>query len=242
MKVRVRMFSMVKELAGTDRLEVELPGRLARVAEVLAAASRLAPGVEKALKLLEERGLKPVILVNGVQAGPEDTVKDGDEVAILPPASGGAVEAKIVKDRVSIDEVASRIAEKASQEGAGALVVFMGFVKGVVDGNRVDILEYEAYEPYATRTLKEIAEKYASREGVTDIIVYHRVGSLRPGEPTIYIFVAAKDRHTAFQVAAEVLEEVKHKTPIFKLERRSDGDYWVFGDGVRVPRKLGEVR
>jgi molybdopterin synthase catalytic subunit len=233
---------MLRELAGVDELVIEVPGSSTSVAKVVEEACTRLPGLEKALKLLQERGMKPVIMVDGRYADPEDPVHDGAEVAILPPASGGASEARIVRGRVSVDEVISRVASRASREGAGALVIFVGFVKGVVEGNEVRSLDYEAYEPYASKILKEIADKYASLSGVTDVIIYHRVGSLKPGEPTIYVFVSAKDRKTAFKVAAEALEEVKHRAPIFKLERRSDGDYWVMGDGVRVPRKLGEVR
>ncbi len=242
MRVRVRLFSMLREMAGTGELEVELPGRRARVEQVVQEALRASPGLARAVRVLEERGLKPVVMVNGRQAGPGDEVSDGDEVAILPPASGGRAEARVVEGRVSLDKLVEEISSRASREGAGALVVFVGFVKGVVEGSRVLRLEYEAYEPAASRTLREIAEKHAAREGVTDVVVYHRVGGLEPGEPTIYVLVAARDRRTAFRVAADVLEEVKHRAPIFKLERRSDGDYWVLGDGVRVPRKLGEVR
>jgi len=115
-------------------------------------------------------------------------------------------------------------------------VIFIGFVKGVVDGAEVRELRYEAYEPYASRKLSEIAESYRGVDGVHGVVILHRVGSLGPGNETMYVLVAARDRGTAFSVAREVVDRVKHGVPIFKLEVRSDGEYWVIGDGRRVKR------
>ena len=143
---------------------------------------------------------------------------------------------KIIDRPLSLDELVSGITKEASSKGGGALVLFIGYVKGKVNDSQVDELDYEAYEPYASRKLREIAEKYEQREGVLDVRIYHRVGNLKPGETTLYVIVAAKSRHQAFEAAKEALEEVKHYVPIFKLEKRSDGEYWVIGDGKRVRR------
>ena len=143
---------------------------------------------------------------------------------------------KIVEGEVSLDEVARDVMKSTCSSGSGALVLFVGFVKGVVDGAEVRELEYSAYEPYATRKLKGIAEEECSDEEVSEVRIFHRVGRLKPGEPTVYIFVAAVNRSKAFDKARRVLERVKHEVPIFKLEKRSDGEYWVMGDGVRMRR------
>ncbi len=237
MRVKLKFFALVRELAGRSELVVELEEGEATVARIVEEASKRLPGLSKAISLLERRGLSPVYMVNGVQVDPDHVVRDGDELAILPPASGG-VEAGIVRGRISVDELVNRMAKETASKGGGAVVVFVGYVKGVVDGHRVNLLEYEAYEPYASRKLREIAEKYVGKPGVLDVAVYHRVGGIEPGDHTMYVAVAATDRRTAFQTAMEIVEEVKHGVPIFKLERRSDGDYWVLGDGVRVPRRL----
>lgn len=115
-------------------------------------------------------------------------------------------------------------------------MVFVGYVKGLVDGSVVERLEYEAYEPYATMKINEIEKWALEQDGVLDIRVYHRVGTLKPGDTTIYVIASAINRDVAFRVAKEVLERVKHEVPIFKLEKRDDGEYWVIGDGKRVPR------
>jgi len=147
-------------------------------------------------------------------------------------------EGKVVSSRVDLNRMLEELA-KHSAMGAGGLALFIGVVKGVVDGRRVRELEYEAYEPHASRALGEIAREEASREKVLDVRVYHRVGRLKPGEPTLYIAVAAVDRKTALEALSRVLERVKHEPPVFKLERREDGEFWVVGDGKRVKRGQG---
>lgn len=144
-------------------------------------------------------------------------------------------EGKIVSDRVDLNKMLEELA-KHSAMGAGGLALFIGVVKGVVDGCRVMELEYEAYEPHASSRLDEIARDEASRENVLDIRVYHRIGKLKPGEPTLYIAVAAVDRKSAIETLSRVLERVKHEPPVFKLEKREDGDFWIVGDGRRVER------
>lgn len=142
----------------------------------------------------------------------------------------------VIEGEIDVNEVARKIMVAASSSGLGALVLFVGFVKGVVNDAEVKELEYSAYEPYASRKLREIAEEECREEGMSDVLIYHRVGRLKPGEPTVYIFVVAQSRSVAFDKARRVLERVKHEVPIFKLERRSDGEYWVVGDGVRMRR------
>ncbi len=145
--------------------------------------------------------------------------------------------ARIIENTIDLNKELAEIASKTTHMGGGAIVLFMGYVKGRVNGEEVYELDYEAYEPYATRILEEIARKAEEDKEVLEVRVYHRIGNLKPGEPTIYIIVSAKTRKKAFRVAEEVLEQVKHRTPIFKLEKRSNGEYWVIGDGRRIPRK-----
>ncbi len=145
------------------------------------------------------------------------------------------MEARIVKERIDVNKVIDSIIKDTSSKGAGALVIFVGYVKGVINNSRVNKLVYTAYEPYASKKLLEIVNEESSKD-IYDIRVYHRIGELEPGEPTIYIFVSAKNRGIAFDKAREILERVKHEVPIFKLEKREDGDYWVIGDGTRIKR------
>lgn len=192
-------------------------------------------------ELLEGLGLqgRAAVYASGRRLEPGDRLPEGCRgVAVLAPPPGVLV-ARLAGpgERVDLDQLAGLMAARAALLGGGALVAFMGFVKGVVDGAEVASLEYEAVEPHASRRLRELAERYASAPGVIDVAVIHHYGPRRPGDPTVYVLVTAETRGVAFHAAALLLEEVKHRAPIYKLERRSDGDYWVLGDGARLPRR-----
>ncbi len=152
-------------------------------------------------------------------------------------AAGPLVRVALSREPVSLDAEAARLAAAASPRGAGSLVVFMGFVKGLVDNKRVDFLEYEAVEDLALAKMREIAD-WALRQGdVYAVEIVHRVGRLKPGEPTIYVLVVAEPRHLAFRLASEILDRVKREVPVYKLEGREDGEYWILGEHERIPRK-----
>ena len=184
-----------------------------------------------------------IILVNGEPAKQDKELRNNDEVFLFPPASGGLPEGFIIEDNISIDNVIEDMKKNPEFIRSGAVVVFIGFVKGIV-GNNVKVYEllYDAYKPFANTKLKEIAEEYSRKPNVIDVRIYHKVSKLKPKETTVYIFVSAIDRKTAFNVAKEVLERVKHEAPIWKLEIRSDGEYWVLSDGKRIPRPKASTR
>lgn len=148
------------------------------------------------------------------------------------------IEAKIIEEELDVNKIIKEIMEESSPVGGGALVLFIGFVKGKVNEHTVKELVYEAYMPYALTKLKKIVREEALRNGIVSVKVYHRIGRIEPGKPTIYIFVTATSRKIAFNVASKILERIKHEVPIFKLERRNDGEYWVIGDSERVKRKV----
>ena len=169
--------------------------------------------------------------------GGDEELEDGREYFVLSPRVGVLV-ARVLgpRENPGLETLYRAMALRATPLGGGALVSFTGFVKGYVAGNRVDKLVYEAYRELADKKLYEIAERYSRVPGVIDIAILHRVGELVPGDFTVYILVSSRTRHEAFHTAALVLEEVKHRAPIYKLEERSDGAYWVLGDGIRVRR------
>lgn len=103
----------------------------------------------------------------------------------------------------------------------------------MVDGAKVLELDYEAYEPFASQKLQEMAEAIGRRYGLKTLVIRHVRGSKRPGEKTLAILAVANSRDQAFKGVLEALERVKTEVPIFKLERREDGDYWVVGDRRR---------
>ncbi len=146
------------------------------------------------------------------------------------------IDARIVSERIDLDKVLEEVVKESMEDGGGAVVFFIGFVKKYVDSREVLSLEYSVYEPYASKKLYEIGVEEARRHGLLSVRIYHRIGVLEPGEPTVYIIVSSKSRREAFEGARSILERVKHEVPIFKLEHCVDGDYWVIGDGGRVRR------
>ena len=141
----------------------------------------------------------------------------------------------VIREEVDVGAIIDEF-KTLGKEGFGAIVVFVGVVKGLVGGVAVDELRYEAYEELAEKILARIAEEEMSKYGLGAVAIYHRVGELKPGDTTVYIVVAARGRREGFASAAEILDRVKHEAPIYKLEVREDGEFWVIGDGERVPR------
>lgn len=146
-------------------------------------------------------------------------------------------ESFIIKEEPDIRRIIDEMIDQSDEEGA--LVMFLGFVKAMVDGFEVKKFKFEAHEPLTSNKLAEIVREESGESRC--IKVYHRVGELNPRDPILYIFVTAKDRHTAFKTAERILERVKHDLPISKIEVREDGEYMVLGDGKRVRRSGPET-
>lgn len=143
-------------------------------------------------------------------------------------------EAKIVKEPLDVERLLKDVKLHDTEKRSGAIVLFIGVVKGLVSGERVDHLDYEVYEEEALRELNRLVKELSSRDKVIDVRIYHRIGRLRPGEDIVYIVVSAVDRETAFSTAWEAIDRLKHEIPIWKKEVRGGKGYWVLGEGVRV--------
>jgi len=230
MKVKVVYFSIIRDYAGTKEETIDLPNG-STLSDLLDRLKKLRPNL---FKLEPETGI--LTMVNGKVEKHSKKLKDGDEVALLPPVSGG-VKSGVVEHEIEIEKEVEDLIDRSPLE-CGALVIFIGFVKGKVDGKEVKELEYEAYEPYASKILAKIAEEGMKEEGVGEVRIYHRTGSLKPKDPTVYILVSAVNRERAFHLARNLIERVKRETPIFKLEKREDGDYWIVGYDKRIPRHI----
>jgi len=151
------------------------------------------------------------------------------------------IDVKII-DESSVVDLNALVTTLSRLNGrCGAVVLFIGVVKGLVEGNRdVYELEYTGIKDVAIKTMERIAREEAEKYRLSQVTIWHKVGKLKPGEITIVIAVLAESRREAFRAAEEILERVKREVPIFKLEKRSDGEFWVIGDGVRVKRELRE--
>ncbi len=236
MKVIVKFFSIFRDIVKSNEVVLEYPLYseipLKRIMEDISIR------YPQLVQLFNE--IEPIILINGVITSGVENVRDGDEVAIVPPLSGGYKHVYISlfkNNELDIVDRIDRLASEYGKEGYGAIAIFVGIVKGYIDGYKVDELIYEAYEPYTTKALEKIAnEEIAGNDNIGAIEIMHRVGSAKPGEKTLYIAVTAKGRKEAIDALSHILERVKHEVPIFKLERRNDGEYWIVGESKRIKR------
>ena len=206
MIVHVRLFAMLRERAGHNELELELPEG-SRVADALAAVADLTAG------------LPVVMAVNREYAAEDAPLAPDDELALVPPVSGGSttggVHARVLEEPLSLDRLVALVRDPR----AGAVVTFAGVTR------EVDRLDYEAYADMAEAELARIAGAARERHGLCAVAVEHRVGAVALSEPSVLIAVSAPHRAEAFAGAREVIDEVKARAPIWK---REEGE-WVRG-------------
>lgn len=237
-RVRLRLFAIQRELAGTRDLAVELeaPATIADAWDALAArVPAVTPG-------------RPFVryAVNGSWAGEEHPLVDGDEVALIPPVSGGAdpgPERRVLEFRSEPFEpdLLDRLTERLASPADGAVVAFLGRTRetpgtpapgqpsdpAAPAGAAVEHLEYEAFEPLALAVLGAIADEIGERFGVDRLAIVHRTGTVPLGEPSIAIVTCSIHRAEAFDAARYAIEETKARAPIWKAEHFADGHIWV---------------
>jgi molybdopterin synthase catalytic subunit/molybdopterin converting factor small subunit len=200
MVIRLRLFAGLRQRAGRGELELELPDG-ARVSDALAAVDDLCAGT-------------PVVMaVNRVYAPPETVLAAGDELALIPPVSGGA--GPIVDGPLSLDALAARVRDPR----AGAVVTFAGVTR------EVDRLDYEAYAEMAGPVIEAIVAAAIERHGLCAAAAEHRVGEVPLGEASVIVAASAPHRGEAFAGAREIIDEIKARAPIWKREEGS----WVEG-------------
>ncbi|HEX2413153.1 MAG TPA: molybdopterin converting factor subunit 1 [Solirubrobacteraceae bacterium] len=207
MRVSVRLFAGLRERAGTDRLDVELPDG-ARVADVLAAMAATPVGV-----------LRPrecVVALNREYADADALVRAGDEVALVPPVSGGA--GLVRRVRVTDQPLdLGALADAVRDPRAGAVVLFEGVTREVPE------LEYEAYAEMAEPRIEAIAAEEAERHGLCAVAVEHRSGTVALSEPSVIVAASAPHRGEAFAGARAVIDRVKAEAPVWKVEVTAEG-------------------
>lgn len=211
MIVRVRLFAQLRERAGARELELELPEG-ARVGDALERLDHLAAG------------LPLVLAVNRAYAAPEQPLSAGDELALIPPVSGGAeAHARVTEEPLSLDGLAARVRDPR----AGAVVIFQGVTR------EVPRLVYEAYAEMATERIAAIIAEAIATHGLCAAACEHRVGEVPLGEPSVAVVVSAAHRGEAFAGAREIIDRVKAEAPIWKREVTAEGAAWV--PGARPP-------
>ena len=219
MHVLVRLFASYREAAGRGQFEMELPEG-ARVRDVLARVLSEHPLLRSQREIVAAR--------NREYVGLDDRLADGDEVALIPPVSGGAitepaVDLLVTSEALSVDAALGRVRDRAM----GGVCVFVGTVRSDNRGKRVVHLEYEAYPEMAEQKMGEIARDAERRWGPLRIAMHHRVGDLVVGEDAVVIAVAAAHRAEAFAACRFAIDRLKEIVPIWKKEHTDDGAVWI---------------
>jgi molybdopterin synthase catalytic subunit/molybdopterin converting factor small subunit len=204
--VRVRLFAGLRERAGWS--ERELDG-VETVADVWPA---LGLGDEPA-------GL--LYAVNKEYAGREQTLADGDEVALIPPVSGGAF--RLTAEPLSLEAVVDDV----RSDEAGAIATFVGTTRVESRGRTVVYLDYEAYEEMAEQVMAEIAAELKGRYSVCEIAIHHRTGRVEIGEASVVIAVSAPHRQDALTACKDAIDTLKEQVPLWKKEVYEGGEEWI---------------
>src|SRR5436190_13547762 len=212
MEVTVRLFAMLRERAGAREVTLSLPDG-ARVSDALAELGSIAEGL-------------PLVMAVNREYAPEDQVLDsGDELALIPPVSGGAtagvLHARVVREPLSLDSLVTRVRDPR----AGAVVVFQGVTR------EVERLEYEAYVEMAEERIAAIVSDALERNGLCAAACEHRLGEVPLSEPSVIVAVSAPHREEAFAGAREIIDRVKADAPIWKKEVEGGEGRWA--DGTR---------
>jgi molybdopterin synthase catalytic subunit len=229
-RIKVLFFGPVRDLVGVreDALEIAEGGRLGQVFEHYAARFPRLGAMSGSIVLALNQQFSP----------PSAPLAEGDEVALLPPVSGGSgVYTHQIADpaghffaltRQTID--GATLARALLQGADGALVTFEGVTRNNTKGRATRYLDYECYEAMAVKTLAEIGREIAAAHAISRIAMVHRLGRVEIGEASVVVIAASPHRRAAFEAALEGINRLKRTVPVWKKEYFADGEVWVEGD------------
>jgi len=204
--IRVRLFAGLRERAGWSERELDGIGRVSDVWPALELGD-------------EPAGL--LYAVNREYAEPERELADGDEVALIPPVSGGAF--RVTDQPLSLEAVTAEVAD----ERAGAVATFTGTVRRQSRGREVTQLEYEAYAEMAEDVMAQLAHDLQERYELCAVAIHHRVGTLGIGESSVVIAVSAPHRQDALAACKDAIDTLKETVPLWKKEIYAGGEEWI---------------
>jgi MoaE-MoaD fusion protein len=208
MRVTVRLFAGLRERAGVAQRSLELPDG----ATVAAVWALLELGDEPA-------GL--LYAVNKAYAAADLPLAEGDEVAVIPPVSGG--DFRLSASPLSLDAVVREV----RRDEAGAIATFTGTTRNHSRGRTVHYLEYEAYEGMAEATMRELAEQLKERYDLLEVAIHHRTGRVEIGEPSVLIAVSSAHRADALAACKDAIDTLKETVPLWKKEVYEGGEEWI---------------
>ncbi len=215
MQVTVKLFGSIREAAGAKELAVSLPEG-STVTDLRLLLARDHPSFEEMADRLR-------ISVNYEFVSGDAALSEGDEVAFLPPVSGGSGRPVLSTEPLDVGSVVNRVIGP----DIGGIVSFIGTVRDTSRGQSIRHLEYEAYPEMAEREMERISQEAAQRWPGTRVAVAHRRGRLEVGEIAVVIVAAAPHRGDAFAAARFTIDTLKERVPIWKKEVTIDGEYWV---------------
>jgi molybdopterin synthase catalytic subunit len=219
MRVRVLFFAGLREaLSEKERVIDVAPGT---------DLGQLLARLRREIAVVDRYGARLLIALNEEQRGMDTPLRDGDEVALLPPLSGGAGHDSgrpwLQSAPLSLDVL---LAEVMGPD-AGGIVTFIGTVRNHARGQTIDHLEYEAYGPMAEREMRAIAAEASGRWPGVRVAMAHRTGSLAVGDAAVMIAAAGAHRAEAFEACRFTIDTLKQRVPIWKKEFAASGVYWV---------------
>jgi MoaE-MoaD fusion protein len=206
MRVKVKLFAGLRERAGWSERDVD---GVARVEDVWAAL---------------DLGTEPpglLYAVNKAYVERDGELADGDEVALIPPVSGGSF--RLSEEPLSLEAVV----EEAASEEAGAVATFIGTTRIHSRGHTVTHLDYEAYEGMAEQVMAEIAEELKARYELCEVAIHHRIGRVGIGDRSVVIAVSAPHRQDALAACKDAIDTLKERVPLWKKEVYLGGEEWI---------------
>jgi len=227
--ITVRLFGMTKMLAGNQET---LSLNLVNGRRVKDLVGMLETGYPAIGELIQKK--KVLVSVNQEIAHEDTTIQDGDEVALLPPFAGGAPMdqvnddaqfVRVQREDFSVDEEINRVRGRSKR--IGGISIFLGTARDRSKGRDVDSITFEHYEGMAQKKLCEIRERALKDFDIIEVAILHRHGEIGIGENIVLIVVGAEHRAEAFRACQWAIDELKHITPIWKLEHTPEGEVWV---------------
>ncbi len=215
--IQMRYFAFVREQLGKSKETIELAAG-STVEQALDLVLAPSPRLSNARSAM-------MVMVNQAYQPNDHVLADGDEVAIIPPVSGGSeIKRFVVTDNV-LDP--RKVENLVIDDASGALVTFAGTVRDNARGKSVSALEYEAYPPAAEKMLEQIGDEIFERWGISTVAIVHRYGLLQVGETSVVIAVSSAHRDAAFEACRYAIERIKVLVPIWKREIYEDGAVWI---------------
>ncbi len=219
--ITIKLFANLKDKAGKS--ELHIAAQQLTLSDLIERIAREHPALSEMLSCG-----RIIVSINQELAGRDALIKDGDEVALMPPFSGGGPSAGVVriqKEPFSIEEETTRL--KTSSASIGAIVAFLGTTRDISRNKKVSQLEFEHYPGMAEKMLLELRERAIRDYRILDATIIHRTGIIPAGDDIVLVLVAAGHRDEAFAACRFCIDELKRTAPIWKKETTPEGEVWV---------------